>query len=223
MSEQRDERDCRLYLITPPAIELTDFTQQLKKAFDGGDVACLQLRLKGASDDEILRACEALLPLCHPHGTAFIVNDRLDLALKAGADGVHLGQDDGSVKAARAKVSEDFIIGSSCHDSKHMAMVAGEQGADYVAFGAFYPTTSKSAEALAKYGTPSPDILSWWQSYMVLPCVAIGGMNPSNCGVIAKAGADFIAVITAVWNHPEGPAKAVAAFNSAIKEALHEN
>ncbi len=212
-----DERNCRLYLISPPAIDLPKFLEQLELAFSGGDVGCVQLRLKGASDAEIVKAAKAILPICHKHGAAFILNDRLDLALEAGADGVHLGQDDGDVVAARKKVSEDFIIGVSCHDSKHLAMVAGEQGADYVAFGAFYETKSKSAEALARYGTPTADILSWWQEYMVLPCVAIGGMKPSNCGQLARAGADFIAVITAVWEHPEGPAKAVAEFNAAIK------
>ena len=217
MSEEK--HSCRLYLISPPQIDLPRFTDQLKSAFSGGDVASLQLRLKGASDAEILKAAEVLLPICREHGAAFIMNDRVDLAVRSGADGVHLGQDDGSVKAAREALGEDIVIGVSCHDSRHLAMEAGEQGADYVAFGAFYPTTSKSAEALARYGTPTPDILSWWQEYMVLPCVAIGGMNPSNCGVIARAGADFIAVITAVWNHPESPAKAVAEFNEAIKRA----
>ena len=218
MSEER--HSCRLYLITPPQIELPRFTEQLKSAFSGGDVASLQLRLKHCSDDDVLRAAEALLPLCHEHQVAFIVNDRVDLAVRSGADGVHLGQDDGSVKAARKALGDDIVIGVSCHDSKHLAMVAGENGADYVAFGAFYPTTSKSPEALAKYGTPTTDILSWWQEYMVLPCVAIGGMNPGNCGVIARAGADFIAAITAVWDHPESPAKAVTEFNDAIKRAM---
>ncbi len=211
--------NCRLYLISPPAIDFPAFSEQLKSAFDGGDVGAFQLRLKNISDDGILRAAEVLIPICREREIAFIMNDSPELAKKCGADGVHLGQGDGSVKAARKIVGKDAVIGVSCHDSKHLAMVAGEDGADYVAFGAFYPTTSKSPEALAKYGTPTPDILNWWQTYMVLPCVAIGGINPLNCLPLVRAGADFIAVITAVWNHPESPKKAVEEFNKAIKDA----
>ncbi len=231
---------CRLYLISPPAIDLPRFCDSLKNAFSGGDVGSFQLRLKNASDDEILRAAEALIPICREHEAAFILNDSPELAKKCGADGVHLGQDDflsspspsqgeGGVRVEKEKkktlaqirklIGNDAVIGVSCHDSRHLAMVAGEEGADYVAFGAFYPTTSKSAEALAKYGTPDIDILNWWQTYMVLPCVAIGGINPLNCLPLVRAGADFIAVITAVWNHPESPKKAVEEFNKAIKEA----
>jgi thiamine-phosphate pyrophosphorylase len=216
--------DCRLYLISPPAFELSHFSGQLKNALAGGDIGAFQLRLKNAGDAEILRAAEELIPICREHEVAFIMNDRPDLAKKCGADGVHLGQDDGDVASARKLLGDDMVIGVSCHDSRHLAMEAGEQGADYVAFGAFYPTTSKSPEALAKYGTPAPDILNWWQTYMVLPCVAIGGINPLNCLPLVRAGADFIAAITAVWNHPESPKKAVEEFNKAIKDAgIYEN
>jgi thiamine-phosphate pyrophosphorylase len=214
-----NNESCRLYLISPPVINLHDFSEQLKLAFDGGDVGAFQLRLKNTSDDEILRAAEILIPICREREVAFILNDSPELAKKSGADGVHLGQDDGTVKAARKIIGADAVIGVSCHDSKHLAMVAGEDGADYVAFGAFYPTTSKSPEALAKYGIPTPEILNWWQTYMVLPCVAIGGINPLNCLPLVRAGADFIAAITAVWNHPESPKKAVEEFNKAIKDA----
>lgn len=203
----------RLYLISPPAIDLTPFTKQVQEAFKGGDIASFQLRLKGASDQDILAAASEIIPICHDHGAAFILNDRPDLAARCNADGVHLGQDDGTVKEARSIVGNERVIGVSCHDSRHLAMEAGEQGADYVAFGAFYPTTSKNPEALKKWGTPQPEILEWWQAFMVLPCVAIGGINPGNCAVLAKAGADFVAAITAVWNHPDGPKKAVEAFN----------
>ncbi|MDE3060767.1 MAG: thiamine phosphate synthase [Pseudomonadota bacterium] len=210
---------CRLYLISPPAINLSVFKQQLAEAFSGGDVASFQLRLKGVSDDDLLEAAEALLPICHKHNAAFILNDRPDLALKCHADGVHIGQDDGSIKAARAKVGEAMVIGASCHDSRHLAMVAGEEGADYVAFGAFYPTKSKNPEAMKRWGVPKPEILTWWQENTVLPCVAIGGITPANCAPLVRAGADFIAAITAVWEHPQGSAKAVENFNKAIKDA----
>ncbi|MEZ5691786.1 MAG: thiamine phosphate synthase [Rickettsiales bacterium] len=213
------EGSCRLYLISPPSINVPDFSEQLKQAFDGGDVGAFQLRLKNVSDEEILKVAELLRPICAQCEVAFIINDRADIAAKIGADGVHLGQDDGSIISARKLLGDDAVIGISCHDSKHLAMVAGEEGADYVAFGAFYPTNSKSPEDLAKYGTPDPEILSWWQEYMLLPCVAIGGINPQNCSSLIKAGADFIAVIQAVWNHPVSPQKAVAEFNEVIKKA----
>src|SRR5262249_55756863 len=156
-------------------------------------------------DDEILKAAGTLLPICRAHGAAFIMNDRPDLAMKCGADGVHLGQEDGNVKAIRKQVGQEMVIGVSCHDSRHLAMLAGEEGADYVAFGAFYPTKSKSAEKLAHYGVPTPEILAWWQENTVLPCVAIGGITPANLAPLVTAGADFIAAITAVWEHPAGP------------------
>lgn len=209
----------RLYLISPPKIELAPFTEALRRAFDGGDVGSFQLRLKGAGKDEILDAAEAIIPICHAHEAAFIMNDSPELAVKCGADGVHIGQDDGSIEDARRIVGKDRVIGVSCHDSRHMGMEAGEAGADYVAFGAFYPTKSKSAEALARYGVPSTDILEWWQAFIELPCVAIGGITPENCGTLVKAGADFVAVITAVWEHAQGPEAAVKAFNKAIREA----
>ena len=231
-SPSRGEGVCRLYLISPPSIDLPKFSDSLKAAFDGGDVGSFQLRLKNASDSEILKAAETLLPICQQYEAAFIMNDRPDLAVKCGADGVHVGQDDlasytsplpnppphagEGINAIRAIIGEDRVIGVSCHDSRHLAMEAGEQGADYVAFGAFYPTKSKDPEKLARYGIPTPGLLSWWQENTVLPCVAIGGMTPSNCVPLARAGADFIAVITAVWEHPGGPKKAVEEFNDVI-------
>lgn len=210
----------RLYLVSPPEIDLPAFTEQAKAAFDGGDIASFQLRLKNTSDNDILKAAEVLIPLCHEHNIAFIINDSPQLAVKCGADGVHVGQDDASITETRSIVGPDMVIGSSCHDSKHLAMEAGEKGADYVAFGAFYPTTSKNPESLKRWGTPTPDILQWWQTYMVLPCVAIGGIKPSNCNALVQSGADFIAVIQAVWNNENGPAKAVADFNHAIDQSM---
>ena len=205
---------CRLYLISPPRLDARRFADSLKRAFDGGDVACFQLRLKDVPDDDVLRAAEALMPLCVERGVAFIVNDRADLAKRADADGVHIGAEDGDYAAARAAVGRDKIVGVSCYDSRHLAIEAAEAGADYVAFGAFFPTATKEPRARA-----TTDLLRWWSELMVVPCVAIGGITPENCGALVEAGADFLAVISAVWDHADGPEAAVRAFNDAIARA----
>lgn len=212
---------CRLYLVSPNALatgalSLEKFADDLGAALDAGDVACVQLRLKGVDDEFFRRAAERLRPVCQDRGVAFLINDRPDIAAAISADGVHIGQEDASYAEARRLVGEDGIVGVTCHDSRHLAMVAAEQGADYVAFGAFYPTVTKENVK----GHPDPHILTWWSEIMTVPCVAIGGITLSNCGVLVEAGADFIAVSSAVWHHPEGPAAAVAAFNARIAEAL---
>ncbi len=202
---------CRLYLVTPPAFRVAAFARALEAALDAGDVACLQLRMKDADDGEIRAAARALMPICHAHDVAFIVNDRPDLAAELGADGVHIGQTDGTYAAARKAVGPTAIVGVTCHASRHLAMVAGEQGADYVAFGAFFPTTTKTAKSKA-----DPEILTWWSETTVVPSVAIGGITPENCAPLVAAGADFLAVVSAVWDHPKGPAAAVRAFGDVI-------
>ena len=223
--EQQPElgHPCRLYLISPPEIELEPFKKQLKEALEGGDVGAFQLRLKDTADAEIFKAARALMPICKEHEVAFIINDRPDIAVEVAADGVHLGQEDleqWPIARAREVLGPDGVIGVSCHDSSHMAMVAGEDGADYVAFGAFHPTKSKPKEKLEKYGTPDVQMLEWWYRYTVLPCVAIGGMTPQNCEPMVEAGADFIAVLSYVWEHEKGPKEAVKELNRAIKDAL---
>lgn len=207
---------CRLYLISPSAIDIASFSMALNEALAAGDVGAFQLRLKNASDDEIRDAVRATMPLCHARDIAYILNDRADLAKELGCDGVHLGQEDMGLAEARALLGPDAVIGISCHDSTHLAMEAGEAGADYVAFGAFHPTKSKSPEALAKYGTPTLDMLQGWAQFTTVPCVAIGGMTPENCKPFVEAGADFIAAITAVWECPQGPGAAVKAFNAVM-------
>ncbi len=205
---------CRLYLITPPRIDLRSFPTLFAKALDGGDVACVQLRLKDVADDEVKRAAGALLPLARDRGVAFLINDRPDLAAATDADGVHVGQDDASYAEARRLLGPDRMVGVTCHDSRHLAMEAAEAGADYVAFGAFFPTGTKEPKSRAE-----PDILEWWSELFVIPSVAIGGITPQNCGDLVRAGADFLAVVSAVWDHPAGPAAAVKAFNTAIERA----
>lgn len=205
---------CRLYLITPERLDPRAFAVTLADALDAGDVACVQLRLKGVDDDTIREAVKVLAPVAQSRDVAFVLNDRPDLAAETGCDGVHVGQHDSSYEAARAAVGDDAIVGVSCHDSRHLAMVAAEKGTDYVAFGAFFPTATKDA-----IGHPDAEILSWWSELMTVPCVAIGGITAANCALLVKAGADFIAVLSAVWNHPEGAGAAVKELNAAIADA----
>jgi thiamine-phosphate pyrophosphorylase len=208
------DEGCRLYLVTPPVLEPAAFRDILAAALDGGDVACVQLRLKDVADDVVRRACDLLLPVTQERGVAFVLNDRPDLAAAAGCDGVHVGQSDASYAEARRLMGTDRIVGVTCHDSRDLAIDAAEAGADYVAFGAFYPTTTKPSKF-----RPEPDLLAWWSEMMTVPCVAIGGITARNCAPLVRAGADFLAVVTAVWNHPEGPGAAVREFNAAIAEA----
>ena len=201
---------CRLYLITPAAIpDLAAFGRDLAHALDAGDVAALQIRLKGADEKTVAAAIDVLAPICHSRGVALILNDRPDWAARYGCDGVHIGLEDGSLKDARAIMGPRAMIGVTCADSRHRGMEAAEGGADYVAFGAFYPTQYR----------PDPEILTVWQETMTTPCVAIGGIKVDNCAPLVKAGADFIAVVTGVWDYPDGPAAAVRDFNAAIADA----
>ena len=209
---------CRLYLITPPRLDdLAGFGRVLAHALDAGDVAALQIRLKDVPDDIIAAAVDALMPIAQARGVAVILNDRPDLAARLGCDGVHLGQDDTPLAQARKIMGPDAMIGVTCHDSLHLAMEAAEGGADYVAFGAFFPTTTKDAPTRA-----DPELLTGWQADMVIPCVAIGGITAENARGLAAAGADFLAVSAGVWSHGDGPAAAVKAINAEIAAGVAE-
>ena len=200
---------CRLYLLTPPRIDdLAAFGHRLAAALDAGDVAALQIRLKDAPDDVIRAAVDVLAPIARSRGVMVILNDRPDLAAETGCDGVHIGQGDAPYAEARRAMGPDAVIGVTCHDSLHLAMDAAEAGADYVAFGAFFPTDTKETTA-----RPELDLLSGWQADMLIPCVAIGGITVDRARALAAAGADYLAVIGGVWSYPEGEAAAVKAFN----------
>jgi thiamine-phosphate pyrophosphorylase len=201
--------------VTPSVLDPLVFKDQLAAALDGGDVACVQLRLKDVDDDAVRRACDILRPVATAREVAFLLNDRPDLAAMADCDGVHIGQSDAPYAEARRRMGADRIGGVTCHDSRHLALVAAESGADYVAFGAFYPTKTKPS-----HYRPAPELLIWWNDIMTVPSVAIGGITPENCVPLVQAGADFIAVVSAVWECDEGPGKAVAEFNKAIAAAL---
>lgn len=203
--------DCQLYLISPLDVG-GSFPDRLARALDAGPIAAFQFRVKDVDEHEAARLAEPLQALCAAREVAFIVNDSISLAKRLKADGVHLGQDDGTVAEARQRLGREAQIGVTCHASRHLAMEAGEAGADYVAFGAFFPTTTKQTEHRAE-----PELLQWWQGLMEIPCVAIGGITPDNCAPLVAAGADFLAVSGAVWNGDE--AAAVAAFHRAIGAA----
>ena len=203
---------CLLYLISPLDVG-GDFPDRLTAALDAGPVAAFQFRVKGLEQHEAARLAEPLQAICAARDVAFIVNDDVALAKRLDADGVHLGQGDGDPRDARRELGANAQIGVTCHASRHMAMEAGEAGADYVAFGAFYPTTTKAVEHHAE-----PEILEWWQGMFELPCVAIGGITVDNARVLIDAGADFLAVSGAVWAHPDGPAAAVQAFSALLKD-----
>ena len=200
--------DCQLYLISPLDVS-GGFPERLARALDAAPVAAFQFRVKGLDEHAAARLAEPLQELCAARDVTFIVNDAIGLAKRLGADGVHLGQSDGSVADARAALGREAQIGVTCHASRHLAMDAGDVGADYVAFGAFFPTTTKVTEHRAEL-----DLLTWWQGIFELPCVAIGGITPDNCAPLVSAGADFLAVSGAVWNGDE--AQAVRDFAAAI-------
>ncbi|HUC18744.1 MAG TPA: thiamine phosphate synthase [Acetobacteraceae bacterium] len=215
MSETGGTRVCRLYLVTPPRLAPERFRDDLAAALDAGDVAAVQLRLKEIDDAVLRHAIAVLAPVAQSRGVAFILNDRPDLAVETGCDGAHVGQTDMAGKEARRILGPDRTLGVTCHASRDLAMRAGEDGADYAAFGAFFPTTTKAAPTHA-----DPEILGWWSELTEIPSVAIGGITAANCAPLVKAGADFLAVVGSVWNHPEGPATGVRALNAAIAASL---
>ncbi|MBX9644199.1 MAG: thiamine phosphate synthase [Novosphingobium sp.] len=196
--------DCQLYLISPLDVSGA-FPDRLVRALDAGPVAAFQFRVKDIDEHQAAKLAEPLQAICAEREVAFIVNDSIALAKRIGADGVHLGQGDGDVRDARARLGKEAQIGVTCHNSRDLAMEAGEAGADYVAFGAFFPTQTKDTDHRAE-----PELLTWWQNLMELPCVAIGGITPENCAPLVEAGADFLAVSHAVWGGDE--AAAVRAF-----------
>lgn len=204
---------CQLYLVSPLDVG-GDFPDRLAAALDAGPVAAFQFRVKGVDQHAAAALAAPLLETCRAHDVAFIVNDDMGLAKRIGADGVHLGQGDGDPADARRLLGPDAQIGVTCHDSRHLAMAAGEAGADYVAFGAFFPTQTKTVDHRAE-----PQLLGWWSTVSEIPCVAIGGIRPDNCGSLIRAGADFLAVSGSVWNAGNGAPAAVRAFADVLRQS----
>lgn len=201
---------CQLYLISPLEVG-GDFPVRLEEALTAGPVAAFQFRVKGIDQHKAAELAAPLQEICARHDVAFIVNDSISLAKRIGADGVHLGQEDGDPREARDILGRDAQIGVTCHNSRHLAMEAAEAGADYVAFGAFFPTSTKEVKYQAEIET-----VELWSQFTEVPCVAIGGITTQNAGEVINAGADFIAVSSGVWNYADGPAAAVKAFNALL-------
>lgn len=215
MADKPQDDGCKLYILTPPEIEPVSFAETLKRAIDAKpeNVGAVQLRLKGISDDDFKRAAELILPVCHGFDLPLIINDRPDIAAETGADGVHIGQEDADYATARDLLGADGIIGVTCHASRDLAIEAGEKGADYVAFGAFFPSGSKETKH-----HPDVEIIEAWSMMTTLPCVAIGGITAENCAPLVAAGADYLAVIGAIWSHPDGPEAGVRAFSESLQQ-----
>ena len=209
MAQSETRATTRLYLITPPALNLDQFAKELEEALAGGDVASLQLRLKDCDDHAVRRATRVLKPIAQDRGVAFIMNDRPDLAAELDCDGVHVGEEDAPYAEARRLLGADRVVGVTCGASRDRAITAAEAGADYIAFGAFFASPTKTA---TKHRA-DPELIRDWSETTVVPCCAIGGITQANCGPLVEAGADFLAVISAIWSHPKGPRAAGAAFN----------
>ncbi|MCC9625846.1 thiamine phosphate synthase [Thalassospira sp. MA62] len=203
-----------LYLLTRPDIPVAELVDHLEPVLETGAVDCLQLRLKGISDDELRAAIKIVLPMCQKRDIPLILDNRPDIAKETGCDGVHIGDNDVSYDEARAIMGEEHIVGVSCYDSRHKAMVLGDKGADYVSFGVFYPSKTKEASSRA-----TPELIDIWTTFTTVPCVAVGGITPENVGPIVQAGADFIAVTAGVWDHADGPAAGAIALKNAIVAA----
>ncbi len=209
MASNKKNENCKLYLLTPAKIEPVSFAETLQRTIDAAPeiIGAVQLRLKDVEDDDFMRAAEVLMPVCHSFDLPLIINDRPEIALDSGADGVHIGQDDTSYDRCYQMLGDDAIIGVTCHASRDMAIEAGDKGADYVAFGAFFPSNSKETKHHA-----DADLLEFWSHMTIVPCVAIGGITAENCAPLVENGANYLAVIGSVWDHKDGPEAGVRAF-----------
>lgn len=210
---------CQIYLITPPVIaDVPAFCETLKGTLAAAPVACLQIRLKGLEDSALVQAGRAIAAVCHAAGVEVILNDRPDLVAQIGADGAHIGQSDMDYYSSREVLGGDAILGVTCHNSKELAFEAAKAGADYIAFGAFFDTPTKIPPPGGTLPRAELEILTWWHEAVEIPSVAIGGITVDNAAQVIAAGADFIAVSSGVWSHPDGPAAAVSRLSRLCAE-----
>jgi thiamine-phosphate pyrophosphorylase len=190
--------NCRLYLVSPAIIEHPSiFAAELRAAFDGGDVAAFLLSLATGDEAAVTRVADTLRPVCQQRDIAFFMAGRPELAVKLDADGVQVPAED--YATAHRLVGRDRQVGVLCPASRHLAMETAEAGADYVAFDAV-----------------EVELIEWWSGLFEVPCVATGEVTLANAKPLIAAGADFLAVRDAVWNHDGGPKEAVAKFNELL-------
>jgi len=182
-----------LYVITDPVLCKSNLNDMVEQAILGG-AEIIQYRNKNTDRQQQYNEAKALKTLCQQHDKIFIVNDNIDLAIEADADGVHLGQTDANIQDARQRLGSNKIIGITCHSDIEAAKAAQRQSADYVAFGRFYPSKTKPSAPPAKI-----DILQQAKAQIQIPIVAIGGISVENAPTLLKAGADMLAVINAIF------------------------
>jgi len=205
----------QIYLISPPKIILSDFIVSLSNALKTNLVPVFQLRLKDYSPIDVAKIAKQIQKVCKDYNCQLILNDYPNIALDLELDGVHLGEHDAKIAEVRKQVPDYFTIGASCYNSKHRAMQAGEDGANYLAFGAFFPTTTKQIKYYADV-----ELLQWAIELLNLPIVAIGGITADNCANLVKNKADFLAVISFVWQHSLGEKEALNQLYLAINKNL---
>jgi thiamine-phosphate pyrophosphorylase len=192
----------RLYLVSPPAFD-ADLPDRIARLLDGFDVACLRLTLAVASEDAVARAADALRPVAHARDVPLVVADHFRLARRLGLDGVHLTDGPRQVRAARAELGRDAIVGAFARASRHDGLTAAEAGADYVSFG------PAGATGLGDGSVAPPDLFAWWSEIIEVPVVAEGGVTPEVAATLAGL-VDFVALGPELWSAPEGPEPALA-------------
>ncbi|WP_171231550.1 thiamine phosphate synthase [Ruegeria sp. HKCCA4812] len=182
----------QIYLITPPTIELSTFPAKLASVLDGAEIACIRLALAGNDEDSIARAADACREVAHARDVAIVISNHVLLAQRLGLDGVHLDDGARSVRAARKELGADAIVGSFCGASSHDGMTAGENGADYVAFGPVGTATLGDGTRAEK------DLFQWWSEMIEVPVVAEGGLTPELIGDLAPC-TDFFGIGDEIW------------------------
>ncbi len=206
----------RLFLITPTRFDVDTFAQQLREALSGGDVASLLIAFDGVDTEKMQRVAEVLTPIAQEAGVAVLVRNDTQAAGRARADGVHVDTDIDDLLLALESMHPDRIVGAGGIKDRHSAMMIGSSEADYIFFGML--DLEERDEAHPK----NLDFGEWWAEVFEVPCVVMAGRDPASVRDIAMTRADFVAQRAGVWEHPEGPRKAVADANAILDEVTAE-
>ncbi len=199
----------QIYLITPPAIALSTFPDQLGHVLDGAEIACIRLALAGSDEDTIARAADACREVAHARDVAIVISNHVLLAQRLGLDGVHLDDGARSVRAARKELGADAIVGSFCGSSSHDGMTAGESGADYVAFGPVGSATLGDGTQAEK------DLFLWWSEMIEVPVVAEGGLTSDLIRDLTPC-TDFFGIGEEIWSQ-DNPLEALNSLIAAMR------